>query len=167
MVPLFTMHFLILHKTNAVLSPIFWFQTDGNGIPQHLLAELVDSPDPSLRASINLGTETLTLQMALPVSPLDGIASADILMRFGNGYLNVTRDVTTCDLSPRCFVSTKVEEELNVFARLYLNGAFYVGNLPTLTPYARSKLVNTQGFRGCLGVWFFFFWHNFHLLVFI
>lgn len=132
--------------------PIIHFQMDANQRPQHLGAELLDSPVPSLRVTASLGFETLISELPLNVSPLTGMMDSKFLIQLGQGYLNVTINPLTCNEGPDCFSSIKVEQDSNALAEVNLDEDLFVGNIPELTPYIRSKIISTSGLRGCLGV---------------
>ena len=116
-------------------------QVDDKGNLQHLVVELVSG---DLYVSTSFGTETISLTLPLPLLQGD-IMSGNISVTIGRGVLIISND---CD-EGGCSV--------NATAKMYrgnvvLDGSLYIGGLPQLTPFIRSKLHTIKYFRGCLGV---------------
>ena len=117
-------------------------QVDKEGNLQHLVAELVSS---SLYVSASFGPETVSLVLPLMLTP-EGILEANITITVGQGHLEVVN--SDCEAGI-CSVNGTAKSQQ---ASLMLDGSLYIGGLPRLTPFIRSKLHTVSYYRGCLGV---------------
>ena len=79
--------------------------------------------------------------------------TANVTVDVAEGQLNLSMEMDTCTEELPCFASDKVADD-NEGGTVNLNAAFYIGGVPSFTPYIRSKVRTTSGFIGCLGVSF-------------
>ena len=122
-----------------------------DGHLQHMVGELYQG---QIRASVSFGAETVAVSLPIPPSP-GGILSANISIAIGQGRLEVSRDENNCDkVDGLCSVNKTAEVDSG---NVVLDGSLYIGGVPQLTPFIRSKLKTTDGYRGCLGVSLFLF----------
>jgi len=89
------------------------------------------------------------LTATLSLVPLDGVYSADVQVSLTSTTLQLVINSATCNGGTHCLA---VDRASSTGGEIHLNGQVYVGNVPDMTPYLRSKLKTLQGFAGCLGV---------------
>lgn len=116
-----------------------------NGSLQHVSVELSGA---TVLVTVNIGTETKTGNIPL-ISPVSGVYNHTLKVELSSPITNVTLDPLDCHDPGLCRLSLKVTE---YEAKWHLEDLLFVGGLPSLTPYQRSKLTTPQGYVGCLGV---------------
>ncbi len=67
------------------------------------------------------------------------------------GRLSLYRDISACTaaVEPPCSI---VALATTTNRTATLNDVLYIGGVPSVSPFVRSKLTTTRGFQGCLGV---------------
>ena len=95
--------------------------------------------------SASFGPETVSVVMPLNLTA-DGILEANITITVGQGRLEVRN--SDCKVGV-CSVNGTAKSHKDT---LVLDGSLYIGGLPQLTPFIRSKLHTINYYRGCLGV---------------
>ena len=92
------------------------------------------------------------LSVTLPlVSPSSDIYNARLQITLTSTTLQVVLDPFTCNGGPLCLdIDTVPGGTLG--GEIHLGDAWYIGRVPQITPYIRSKLLTTESYVGCLGV---------------
>ena len=102
-----------------------------------------------LRVSASTGQRTLTAGLDVPPAGRAATLTSHVSVALSRRHLNVSRDGGACD---GCFASSPATAESGSEAKGMASGVMYLGGVPEVTPYVRSRLKATDGFRGCLGV---------------
>ena len=84
-----------------------------------------------------------------PVSPKIQLYEGDIYIEVTRHNLTVILSDGLCNQDITCMMYTNFDES---YSTLDISEALYVGGVSKMTPYIRSKLKTTAGFKGCLGV---------------
>ena len=95
------------------------------------------------------------MKASLTISPSETASYLDLKVELSGISLTLIKDPATCPTqgsSTHCQSTTMLDNRVQQIA--VVNGSLYIGGLPEVTPYVRSKIATLSGFRGCLGVSF-------------
>ena len=96
--------------------------------------------------SQNLNGETLVGNTF--VSSANELTGHDVHVTIATTHTNVILETDSCMLGV-CQVTLRQNQ---IGQELYLNEGLYIGGIPDVIPYLRSKLSTFKGFTGCFGV---------------
>ena len=121
----------------------FFFQKSPEGRHCHFTIELLRG---HLVVTQNLNGETLVGNI--------NISFYDLTDHDVHVIITTTHTTVSLETTESCMLGVcKVTLGQNLIGQeLYLNEGLYIGGVPEITPYLRSKLSTFKGFTGCFGV---------------
>ncbi len=122
-------------------------QSDPSGRPQHLALQMKDG---TLYASSDIGAETVSA--AIRLTTVNTFYDASIWLSTSVQRLELLLDPSTCNGEPHCLSTATPLKQDEDAVSFQGGGPAYVGRVPQLNAYIRSRLKTLEGFRGCLGV---------------
>ena len=93
------------------------------------------------------------VETSLAITPAETTSYLDLEVDLSGRSLTLVKNPQNCAETTgttHCRSTAMLQNDISQFT--VVNGSLYIGGLPDVTPYIRSKIESAAGFRGCLGV---------------